>query len=539
MTASTENNGYDYDYVIIGSGFGGSVSALRLSEKGYKVLVIEKGKWFNKADSFPKTNWQLSKWLWAPRLGLKGILRIGVYRHVTALSGTGVGGGSLVYANTLPVPGSAFFNSGNWEGLADWEGELKPFYATAKSMLGAATHPYTSRKDKAMQTLAENLGGRERYEKTDVAVYFGKPGETVEDPYFNGQGPSRTGCILCGACMTGCRYNAKNTLDKNYLFLAQNLGATILAEREVTDVKPLGEHGENGYEISHVSSFSFFKSPQKITCKGVIFSGGVTGTVNLLLKLKATSLPKLSDMVGKAVRTNSESLIGVTTYDRKTDLSEGIAIGSIVHIDEHRNLEPAKYGAGSGFWRIFMSPMTSGKNMGIRFWGILKDLFLHPIDNLRVIFTDDFAKRTMIMLYMESIDSKLTMVRSRFGFLSSKLESGTRPSAFNPLASKLAAQMAAILNGKPMVILSESLFGIPTTAHILGGACMGKDAATGVIDAQNKVFNYQNMYVCDGSAISANPGVNPSLSITAITERAMHHLPHKTQHPDFIHHSTL
>ena len=276
---------FKYDYVIIGSGFGGSVSALRLSEKGYKVLVIEKGKWFNHPEDFPKTNWNLRKWMWLPELGLQGIFRLSFYRHVAVLSGAGVGGGSLVYANTLPVPTSAFFHTGHWQGLCDWENELKPFYAIAKKMLGAETHPYMSRGDKVMQAIAVEMGNKYAFQKTDNSVYFGKPGETVPDPYFDGKGPDRTGCILCGGCMLGCRYNSKNTLDKNYLYLAQQLGCEIKAEAEVYDVIPLSPDGSDGYEIKFKNSLSWFPEKGSVNTKAVIFAGGVLGTMDLLLKL--------------------------------------------------------------------------------------------------------------------------------------------------------------------------------------------------------------------------------------------------------------
>lgn len=520
---------YDYDYIIIGSGFGGSVSALRLAEKGYKVLVIEKGKWFNKPEDFPKTNWNLRKWMWMPKAGMTGLFKLTFFRHVAVLSGAGVGGGSLVYANTLPIPKSGFFNSGNWQGLSDWENELQPYYALAKRMLGAEKHPYMSRSDKIMQTLAEELGKPDDFQKTEVAVYFGKPGVTVPDPYFDGKGPDRTGCTICGGCMLGCRFNSKNTLDKNYLYLAQQLGAEIKAETEVYDVKPLSEDGEAGYEVSFKDSLSYFPKKGKLKTKGVIFAGGVLGTMDLLLQLKEKSLPHLSDTLGRGVRTNSESLIGVTTYEKGTSFSEGIAIGSILNIDANRHIEPVKYSEGSGFWRIFMAPMVQGSNIFSRFYRMVKDFVLHPIDNLRVFFVDDWSKRTQILLYMESIDSTLQMKRSKLGFTRTKLDTGKAPTAFNPIAQSMGQHVAKIVNGKAMVMSSETLLGIPTTAHILGGACMGESAATGVIDKDNHVFNYKNMLVCDGSMISANIGVNPSLSITAITERAMSKIPHKEQ----------
>nr|WP_315173448.1 GMC oxidoreductase [uncultured Flavobacterium sp.] len=512
---------FDYDYVIIGSGFGGSVSALRLAEKGYKVVVIEKGKWFSKAEDFPKTNWNLKKWLWLPKLGWNGILKLTFYRHVAVLSGVGVGGGSLVYANTLPIPKSPFFKTGQWNNLCDWETELTPFYALAKKMLGAEKHPYTSKSEKVMQQLASELGEPQSFEKTDVAIYFGKHGVTKPDPYFDGKGPDRTGCIQCGGCMLGCRYNAKNTLDKNYLHLAQQLGGIIKAEKEVYDVVPLSENGDDGYEIYFKDSLSYFPKKEKITAKGVVFSGGVLGTLNLLLKLQSTSLPNLSQTLGKGVRTNSESLIGVTTFDRDVSFSDGIAIGSIVHIDENRHIEPVKYSAGSGFWRVLMAPMIQGNSLINRLAKMLLAVLKQPAAYLKTFFVDDWSKRTQILLYMESIESTLKMQRSKWGFLITKLDKGPAPTAFNPIAQTLAKKVEVIINGKAMVVNTEALLGIPTTAHILGGACMGKDANEGVINQNNEVYNYKNMLICDGSMISANIGVNPSLTITALTERAM------------------
>lgn len=516
----------EYDFVIIGSGFGGAVSALRLSEKGYNVLVIEKGKWFRNPDDFPKTTWNLPKFFWLPAFGFKGIFKMTFFRHVVALSGVGVGGGSLVYANTLPIPKSPFFNSGHWKGLDNWEQVLQPYYTLAKNMLGAERHPYMSRSDKVMQQLSTETPGS-AFEKTDVAVYFGKTSITVPDPYFDGNGPNRTGCNLCGGCMTGCRYNAKNTLDKNYLYLAQTNGAEIIAEKTVINVIPIGDHGENGYEINYKNTFGWIGKQTKVKAKGIIFAGGVTGTIPLLLKLKNRSLPKLSSCIGQGIRTNSESLIGVTTFDKNAVFSEGIAIGSIVHIDENRHIEPVKYASGSGFFRLLMAPMVSGSSFGVRLFRMVKDFVAHPLDNIKTYFVDDWSKRTHILLYMESIDSTLKFVRSWFGVVRSKLESGQSPTAFNPKAQELAKKTEKIINGKAMVMNTESLFGIPTTAHILGGACMGADETTGVIDKNNKVFNYANMYICDGSMISANPGVNPSLSITAITEYAMSKIPKK------------
>ncbi|MCO5233876.1 MAG: GMC family oxidoreductase N-terminal domain-containing protein [Chitinophagales bacterium] len=514
-----------YDFVIIGSGFGGSVSALRLSEKGYKVLVIEKGKWFEPKD-FPDTNWQLKKWLWVPTLKFHGLFKITLFRHVGILSGVGVGGGSLVYANTLPIPKKAFYNTGSWANLGQWEEELEPHYQTALKMLGAEVNPSLRRTDRVIEELAKRINKEDQFSPTKVAVYFGKQGVTVPDPYFDGKGPDRTGCIYCGACMLGCKHNAKNTLDKNYLYLAQQLGAEIIAESQVYDIQAKGEDGKNGYEIFYKDSTSYFPKKYSVQTKSVIFSGGVLGTVDLLLKLKEKSLPRLSDMVGYGIRTNSESLIGVTTFDKDKSFSEGVAIGSILHTDENSHLEPVRYSEGAGFWRIGMAPMVTGRKFFTRLFNMVADLFKHPIQNFKMLTVDDWSKRTIILLFMQTLDSTLRLKKSILG-ISSNIDTGKAPTSDIPEAKALAKEVATIINGKPMMLSTETLLGIPTTAHILGGACMGDSPKTGVIDKDNKVFGYENMYVCDGSMISANPGVNPSLSITAISERAISLIPAK------------
>ena len=505
-----------YDYIIIGSGFGGAVSALRLTEKGYKVLVIEKGKWF-KDEDFPKTNWNLRKWLWMPSMKLFGIQKITFFRHLTILSGVGVGGGSLVYANTLPKPKTAFYKSGSWSKLAEWENELTDHFETAYKMLGAAINPYMGTSDTAFQQLAKEIGKQDSFETTKVAIYFGEKDQTVDDPYFEGKGPNRTSCSYCGSCMTGCRNNAKNTLDKNYLHLAQQLGATILSENEVIDVLPTTE----GYQVSFKSATTYFSKTKTVASKGIVFSGGVLGTVPLLLKLKKSSLPRLSDMVGADIRSNNEALIGNVTFNKDMDMSDGIAIGSIIELDENSHIEPVRYGHGSGFWKALMAPMISEKNLMKRLGKLFIFPFLNPVRSFKMLFTDDFAKRASIILFMQHLDSTLKLKQNVFGGLKTQIEKGKAPTAFIPEAHSIANKYSKIINGESMVLATETISGIPSTAHILGGAVMGKDIAQGVIDYNNKVFGYENMYVCDGSMISANPGVNPSLSITAISERAM------------------
>ncbi|MCK5857275.1 MAG: GMC family oxidoreductase [Bacteroidales bacterium] len=514
----------EYDYIIIGSGFGGSVSALRLSEKGYKVLVIEKGKWY-KSDDFPKTNWNLRKWLWMPRLGFYGIMKISAFRHILALSGTGVGGGSLVYANTLPIPTKNFYSTGSWASLADWQEELKPFYAQALKMLGATQNPKLYDADMGLKALAKQMGKEDKFEATEVSVFFGEADKTVPDPYFDGEGPDKTACTFCGGCMTGCRYGAKNTLDTNYLHLAQKKGAEIISEQEVIDVKPDGAaDGSEGYTIK-AKSISLLGRTKSYKAMNVIFSGGVVGTVKLLLKLKQDSLPNLSDKIGDDIRTNNETLISVSSLDKETDFSKGVAIGSILHTDENSHLEPVRYAEGSGFWKILHFPYVTGSNIFIRLGKLIGKIILSPIDFFRVYFVNSWSKKTTVLLFMQTIDSTLHIKRGLFGALISRVSSGKKPTAFIPESIELTKSFAKIVNGKATAMVTDTLVGIPSTAHILGGAVMGADASKGVIDKDNRVFGYQNMMVCDGAAISANPGVNPSLSITAISEHAMAKIP--------------
>jgi len=513
-----------YDYIIIGSGFGGSVSALRLIEKGYKVLVIEKGKHYG-AEDFPDSNWNLKRWLWIPFLRFFGFFKITIYRHISILSGVGVGGGSLVYANTLPIPKKEFFEADSWSHLNNWEAELKPFYQTARKMLGVTENPNLEYGDKALQHLSINLKKEELFESTDVAVFFGEPNKVISDPYFNGEGPDREGCNFCGACMIGCKHNAKNTLDKNYLFFAQKKGAEILAETKVIDVK-LVEASKKEYVVSWKSSTNIFKKRGNITCNGVVFAGGVLGTIPLLLKLKESSLSKLSKMVGRGIRTNSESLVGVTSTDKGKEFSKGVAIGSILHTDKYSHIEPVRYPPGSGFWRLQMLPMLEGRNWVIRLAKVFGKIISQPIKWLRLYLVKDWAKQTQILLFMQTLNSTLSFTKGLFR-MNSKLDFGKAPTAFIPESRDLAKQYGELVDAEPVALISETLLGIPTTAHILGGAVMGNDETEGVIDKDNKVFGYENIYVCDGSAISANPGVNPSLTIAAIAERAMSKIPLK------------
>ena len=513
-----------YDAIVIGSGFGGSVSALRLAEKGYRVLVLEKGRRFTR-DDFPKTNWDLRRWMWMPELGMKGIFQMSFFEHVTILHGVGVGGGSLVYANTLPMPKEDFFRAPSWAGLADWQKELAPHYATARRMLGATPNPTVTHGDRVLQQIAREIGREEHFHPTDVAVYFGKPGKTVPDPFFGGEGPERVGCTFCGSCMTGCRVGAKNTLDQNYLYLAERRGVEVRAETEVVAVRP---RETLGYAVET-------RDGSRFTAEKVVFAGGVMGTIPLLLKMREApdALPRLSRRVGHFVRTNSEALIGVVSPE-VDDFSEGIAITSILHTDDHSHIEPVRYGPGSGFFRTLLLPQSPGPTALSRVVGAVRGLARHPLLWARALTVRDFSSHSQVLLYMRTLEGTLSLelgknawTAFRRGLVTKLDDPAKAPSAFMAEATDLAQRFAAKVKGVTVTLLTETLLGVPSTAHILGGACIGEDAAHGVIDTQHRVFGYEGLYVVDGAAVSANPGVNPSLTITAMAERAMSFIPAK------------
>ncbi|MGD2123076.1 MAG: GMC family oxidoreductase [Gemmatimonadota bacterium] len=522
-----------WDWVIIGSGFGGSVSALRLVEKGYSVLVLEKGRrWDEK--TFPKTNWNLRKWLWIPGIGFRGFFKMTFLRHVTALTGVGVGGGSLVYANTLPTPGDSFFKAEQWGHLADWKEELAPHYQTARQMLGVADNPLETAPDRALRAMAERAGRSQEFRATPVGVYFGEPGVTVADPYHGGAGPDRTGCTFCGGCMTGCRYGAKNTLDQNYLWLAERRGAIVRPETEVTWVEPMANSDGARFRVETQERMGLLRKARRTyLAKNVVFAGGVLGTVDLLLRLKKDprGLPHLSPRVGDRVRTNSEVLVGVTTQRKDLDLSEGIAITSIYQTDDHSSLQPCRYSAGSGFFRTLVTPHAPGNTLFERFRNGAKRLLRNPMRGLKAFLVMDWARRSTALLYMRTLEGYIRLApgqRKLPGLrpgLRSMEGDGPTPTASIPEATQLADEYAQEVDGYVCSLVTEALLGTPTTAHILGGACMGRTKEEGVVDHRHRVFGHDGLFVIDGSAMSANPGVNPSLTITALAERAMSFIP--------------
>jgi cholesterol oxidase len=517
-----------HDFVIIGSGFGGSVSALRLAEKGYRVLVVERGRRWAPED-FPRNNMDVKRWLWMPKLGCHGFFKMSFFKHVTALHGVGVGGGSLVYANVMPMPMDGFFTSEPWASLADWRAELAPHYVTARRMLGIATNPRLSPADHALASIADDLGRGVHLRPVEAAVYFGDPGKTVPDPYFDGDGPDRTGCTFCGACITGCRVGAKNTLDRNYLYLAEKRSAEVQAETEVTAVRPIPG---GGYAVEATTP----RGPVVFKTDRVIFAGGVMGTVPLLLAMRddAQGLPKLSPRVGDFVRSNCEVLMGVLSLDPDQDFSKGISITSLLETDEYSSIEPIRFGSGSDFFRPLSFPHASAPTTIGRMVGALRAATANPARWAHALTVPQFARGVTVLMYMRTIDEgvSLRLGRSlltgyRKGVVSVRSDALAPPAATMPEADDLARRFSEKVKGVRVTLLSEMLIGAPTTAHIMGGSRMGRDASEGVIDDRHRVFGYDGLYVVDGSTMSANPGVNPSLTISALAERAMSFIPQR------------
>lgn len=521
-----------FDYVVIGSGFGGSVSALRLTEKGYRVLVLERGKRFRDQD-FASTNWNVWKYLWLPAVRCFGILQISFFKNVLVLHGSGVGGGSLGYANVIMEPDEGAFATPAWNRPVQWKEILAPHYKTARQMLGAVQNPRMWKADEILQEIAQELGRQETFRPTDSAIYYGEPDVEVSDPYFGGEGPPRKGCIQCGACMVGCRHNSKNTLVKNYLYFAEKWGALVQAESEVRDIRrlPAGQEDGAGYEVLYRRSTTLLrKKEQVVRTKNVVLSAGSLGTLRLLFRCRdiTRSLPAISPRLGDVVRTNSESLMGVSSRSVDTDYSQGIAITSMFHADDTTTVEPVRYPAGSSLMRYLAIPVIAGRGGFVsRLLRTAYQFLARPKDYLITHFLPGWAQRSTILLVMQTEDNRLRLRlgRSLFTGLRKNLVSLPDKEAAIPgrleIAHHVTKRFAEKTGGIPSGSLTEGLFEIPMTAHILGGCPMGSDAEEGVIDIKCQVHGYPGLYVVDGSVVPANPGVNPSLTITAMAEYAM------------------
>lgn len=540
-----------YDYVIIGSGFGGSVAALRLAEKGYRVLVLERGKRYTARD-FAHTNWQLWKYLWAPSLRCFGILQISPFRDVLALHGSGVGGGSLGYANVLMEPTDELFATADWSQHADWRALLRPHFATARRMLGVTPNPRATPADGAMRAVADEMGRGPTFTLTDVGVYFGdpqRPGEEAPDPYFAGAGPARHACRSCGGCMVGCRHNAKNTLDKNYLYLAERLGAQIQPETEARDIRPLPADEPDGARYVVLASRSTAwmggigwpgARTRRIRARNVIVAAGTIGTLRLLFRCRdlTHSLPHLSRRLGERVRTNGESLLGVVSRRRQDDFSTGVAITSVFRPDEITSVEPVRYPAGSSLMRLLAWPLVPEGPAPLRLARALGSFLRHPLQYTRVYMAPGWARHTTILLVMRSIDVHVRMRLGRSpwtlfrrGLVSTAMDAGSSASAPSATPSPpspahaVARSFARQVDGFALGSITEGVLGSPVSAHMLGGCPFGVSAEEGVVGLDFQAHGYPGLHVVDGSIVPGNPGINPSLTIAALAEYAMSLIP--------------
>ncbi|MDT0486453.1 MULTISPECIES: GMC family oxidoreductase [Streptomyces] len=537
---------YDYDVIVVGSGFGGSVTALRLTEKGYRVGVLEAGRRFTR-ETLPRNSWDLKNYLWAPKLGMFGIQRIHLLGNVMVLAGAGVGGGSLNYANTLYVPPKPFFEDPQWRDITDWQEELKPYYDQARRMLGVRLNPTMTPSDVHLKAAAERMGVGDTFHMAPVGVFFGDgedadgaskadPGEQVDDPYFGGAGPARKACTECGECMTGCRHGAKNTLNENYLHLAEKAGAVV---HPLTSVVSVTDDSQGGYAVATLPTDARRKAKGRtFKARQVVIAAGTYGTQTLLHRMKAgRQLPYISDRLGELTRTNSEALVGAQTDNRryrratgvpKVDFTQGVAITSSIHPDENTHIEPVRYGKGSnsmGGLSILQVPYAEGSSRAMA-W--LANAAKHPLLVLRSLSNRRWSEKTIIGLVMQSLDNSLTTYLKPDGVGKGLLTARQGHGAPNPkqirAASEAASAIAADINGFAGSNVGE-LMGAPLTAHFLGGCPIGSSRDTGVIDPYHRLYGHPGISVVDGSAVSANLGVNPSLTITAQAERAMSYWP--------------
>ncbi|WP_341923733.1 GMC family oxidoreductase [Nocardioides psychrotolerans] len=536
----SNDNTYDYDVLVIGSGFGGSVSALRLTEKGYKVGVIEAGPRFEDKD-FSQGTLDIKSYLWAPALGCYGIQRIDALRDTLIVAGAGVGGGSLVYANTLYEPLEQFYADPQWSGITDWKDELAPYYDQAKRMLGVVENPVRTPADDVMEQVANDMGVGDTFHPTPVGVFFGgpgqQPGEATADPFFGGEGPERNACINCGECMSGCRHNAKNTLVKNYLYLAEKRGARVMPLSTVTRVRP---RPGGGYEVTikyTKAKRATAATTRKLTAEHVVFAAASLGTQKLLHRMKDEGwLPALSSRLGYLSRTNSESILGAIAPSKDTtDYSYGVAITSSFHPDEHTHIEPCRYGKGFNTMALMQTVLTDGDGDEPRWKTWAKTMWTEKRNLFELYDLKHWSERTVIALVMQSLDNSITTYGKRNKVtgrwhMTSKQGHGAPNPTWIPVANEAVRRIAGILGGTAGGNVGEP-FNMPLTAHFIGGCAIGTDADNGVVDPYQRVFNYPGLHVADGSAISANLGVNPSLTITAQAERAMALWPNKGE-PD-------
>jgi cholesterol oxidase len=536
---ATDNIPLDFDFIVIGSGFGGSVSALRLVEKGYRVAVMEMGRrWL--PNDLPPSSWSIHRWFWRPKLGLRGFFNMRLFRHVTIFHGCAVGGGSITYAGTLLTPPEKVWESGSWTGLANWKAEMPQHYKTAMQMLGVTKNKILGPADHLLRRTAEAVGCGRTFYPTHVAIFqpaSGEPGgQNFPDPFFGGEGPDRTTCVSCGGCIMGCRYGAKNTLDLTYLYLAEKRGARVFPETKVVDVRPLKgvSDGSAGYEVRTVSSTAWIRRyQQRFTCRSVVLSASSLGTMELLFHLRERgSLPAVSMQLGKHVRTNSESLIGARVPGCRDDLSQGIAIGSSIYIDEHTHIEAVRYPRGSDTMSLLTTNLTDSApgSRRIALWlkNAITSLFRHPFETWRLFRPWGWAREAVILLCMQAVDGQIEMCWKRPWFWPFKkflVSRGEKVPTYIPQANEFAKKFAQIAGGTAMSTLPEILFDVPGTAHCIGGCVIAESPAHGVVDHRHQVFGYKNMYICDGSVVAANLGVNPSLTIAALAERAMSFIP--------------